>query len=81
MRDEASFSGAFPVTADEPFYAGVGQPADSERARETRQGFGCFVRSLVGLDRAAVVEALGEFLSGGTATVAQIEFVKWSSST
>jgi len=48
--------------------AGVGQPADIERARETSRGFGCFVRSLVGLDRAAVTEAFGEFLSAGTAT-------------
>jgi type I restriction enzyme R subunit len=33
------------------------------------------VRSLVGLDRAAVTEAFAEFLSAGTATVAQIEFI------
>jgi type I restriction enzyme R subunit len=33
--------------------AGVGQPADIERARETSQGFGRFVRSLMGLDGAA----------------------------
>jgi len=33
------------------------------------------VRSLVGLDRAAVSEAFGEFLSTGTATAAQIEFI------
>ena len=56
--------------------AGVGQPADIERARETSQGFGRFVRSLVGLERAAVTEAFGEFLSAGTASAAQIEFIK-----
>jgi type I restriction enzyme R subunit len=33
------------------------------------------VRSLVGLDRAAVTEAFSEFLAGGTATAAQIEFI------
>jgi type I restriction enzyme, R subunit len=33
-------------------------------------GFGRFVRSLVGLDRAAVSEAFSEFLSAGTATAA-----------
>src|SRR6185312_9778393 len=55
--------------------AGVGQPADIQRARETSQGFGRFVRSVVGLDRAAVTEAFGEFLAAGTATAAQIEFV------
>jgi type I restriction enzyme R subunit len=33
------------------------------------------VRSLVGLDRAAVNGAFGEFLSPGTATSTQIEFI------
>jgi len=55
--------------------AGIGEAGDIVRARETSQGFGRFVRSLVGLDRAAVSEAFGEFLSAGTATAAQIEFI------
>ena len=55
--------------------AGVGSDADIERARETSHGFGRFVRSLVGLDRAAVSEAFGEFLASGAATGAQIEFI------
>jgi type I restriction enzyme R subunit len=55
--------------------AGIGEAEDIERARETSNGFGRFVRSLVGLDRAAVSEAFAEFLSAGTATTAQIEFV------
>lgn len=55
--------------------AGIGAAGDIERARDTSQGFGRFVRSLVGLDRAAVSEAFGEFLSAGTATAAQIEFI------
>jgi type I restriction enzyme R subunit len=55
--------------------AGVGEAADIERARETSHGFGRFVRSLVGLDRAAVSEAFSEFLSAGTASAAQIEFI------
>jgi type I restriction enzyme, R subunit len=55
--------------------AGIGEAGDIERARETSQGFGRFVRSLVGLDRAAVNEAFGEFLSSGTATATQIEFI------
>ncbi len=60
--------------------AGVGQPADIERARETSQGFGRFVRSLVGLDRAAVTEAFGEFLSADRATrlFARIEAINRS---
>jgi type I restriction enzyme, R subunit len=44
------------------------------RANEL-DGLACFVRSLIGLDRAAVSEAFSEFLSAGTATAAQIEFV------
>ncbi|RWP41742.1 DEAD/DEAH box helicase family protein [Mesorhizobium sp.] len=55
--------------------AGIGDAGDIERARETSHGFGRFVRSLVGLDRAAVSEAFGEFLFAGTASAAQIEFV------
>jgi type I restriction enzyme, R subunit len=55
--------------------AGIGEADDIVRARETSHGFGRFVRSLVGLDRAAVSEAFGEFLSAGTATAAQIEFI------
>jgi type I restriction enzyme, R subunit len=55
--------------------AGVGEAGDIERARQTSQGFGCFVRSIVGLDRAAVHEAFGEFLAAGVATASQIEFI------
>ena len=55
--------------------AGVGEAGDIERARQTSHGFGAFVRSLVGLDRAAVSEAFGVFLGDSTATADQIEFV------
>lgn len=55
--------------------AGIGEAGDIQRAREVSHGFGRFVRSLVGLDRAAVSDAFGEFLGTGTATAAQIEFV------
>jgi type I restriction enzyme R subunit len=55
--------------------AGVGEAGDIERARKTSQGFGRFVRSIVGLDRTAVREAFGEFLAAGIATAAQIEFI------
>lgn len=55
--------------------AGVGQAGDIERARKTSQGFGRFVRSLVGLDRATVSAAFDDFLSAGTATATQIEFI------
>jgi type I restriction enzyme R subunit len=55
--------------------AGIGEAGDIARAREVSQGFGRFVRSLVGLDRAAVSEAFGEFLATGSAAAAQIEFI------
>ncbi|CEG09837.1 type I restriction enzyme EcoKI subunit R [Afipia felis] len=55
--------------------AGVGQAGDIEKAKEVSQGFGRFVRSLVGLDRGAVTEAFGDFLGGGTASAPQIEFI------
>jgi type I restriction enzyme R subunit len=55
--------------------AGIGEVGDIERARETSQGFGRFVRSIVGLDRTTVRDAFGEFLAAGIATAAQIEFI------
>ncbi|SEG81305.1 DEAD/DEAH box helicase family protein [Bosea lathyri] len=55
--------------------AGIGDAADITRARETSQGFGRFVRSLVGLDPQAVSAAFSEFIAPGTATAAQIEFI------
>jgi type I restriction enzyme R subunit len=55
--------------------AGIGEAGDIERARETSKGFGRFVRSLVGLDRAAVSEVFGEFLAAGVASATQIEFI------
>jgi type I restriction enzyme R subunit len=55
--------------------AGIAEADDIERARNVSQGFGRFVRSLVGLDRKSVTDAFGEFLNSGTASVTQIEFV------
>ena len=47
-----------------------------EQAREEGHGLGLWVRSLVGLDRAAAVEAMAEFLNDVNATSSQIEFAK-----
>lgn len=55
--------------------AGIGDASNIARARETSEGFGRFVRSLVGLDRATVQRAFGTFLSAGTANAPQIEFI------
>jgi type I restriction enzyme R subunit len=55
--------------------AGIAEAGDIERARNVSQGFGRFVRSLVGLDRKSVTDAFGGFLNSGTASAAQIEFI------
>jgi len=58
--------------------AGVGSDADIEVARKTETaqvgGFGVFLRSIVGLDRAAAQECFAEFIADG-ASADQIEFV------
>jgi type I restriction enzyme R subunit len=55
--------------------AGVGTSDDIARAKEKSQGLGLFIRSLVGLDREAAKQAFGHFLSGGTSTANQVEFI------
>ena len=55
--------------------AGVGTPDDITRAKEKSSGLGVFIRSLIGLDREAAKQAFSEFLSGGTTTANQVEFV------
>ncbi|WP_031360987.1 type I restriction-modification enzyme R subunit C-terminal domain-containing protein [Caballeronia sordidicola] len=44
-------------------------------AKEKSRGLGIFIRSLVGLDREAAMQAFGAFISGTTATPDQIEFI------
>lgn len=55
--------------------AGIGGAKHLEKATEVAHGFGAFVRSLVGLDRAAVAEAFSGFVSDSGATADQIEFI------
>ncbi|MDN5920064.1 MAG: hypothetical protein L0I76_34020 [Pseudonocardia sp.] len=55
--------------------SGAGEQADIDRAAQSTQGLGLFVRSLVGLDRKAATEAFGHYLDDGTFTVEQIRFV------
>ena len=45
------------------------------RAKENSDGLGLFVRSLVGLEKIAAMEALSEFLNDKTATSSQINFL------
>ena len=55
--------------------SGVGTPEDIERAKDSAEGLGLFVRSLVGMDRAAAKEAFAGFLAGRPLTANQIELV------
>lgn len=55
--------------------SGIGTPEQLEYAKQTSQGLGLFIRSLVGLDREAAKQAFGKFLSGSAASADQIEFI------
>lgn len=47
-----------------------------EQAKATTGGLGLFVRSLLGLERGAAMEAMAEFLNEQNATASQLEFAK-----
>jgi type I restriction enzyme R subunit len=53
----------------------LGDKADFERAFGPQKDLRLFIRSLVGLDRAAAQEAFGEFLDGSRYNGDQIRFV------
>jgi len=55
--------------------SGVGSPTDLTQAKESASGLGRFVRSLIGLDRAAAKTAFAQFLNQQNATANQIEFI------
>ncbi len=52
-----------------------GSPELIDEAREKSHGLGIFIRSLVGLDRDAAMQAFSDFIGGTTATPNQIEFI------
>jgi len=52
-----------------------GSKALIDEAKAKSQGLGLFIRSLVGLDREAAMQAFSEFLQGGNTTADQIEFI------
>jgi type I restriction enzyme, R subunit len=54
--------------------SGTGEAADIAQAKEQSHGLGLFVRSLVGLEREAAVEAFGAYLDGTKFSVDQIRF-------
>lgn len=47
-----------------------------DQAKNTTGGLGLFVRSLLGLERGAAMEAMADFLNEKNATASQLEFVK-----
>ncbi len=55
--------------------SGVARAEELQQASKQTHGLGLFVRSLVGLDREAAKRALAKFLTGGTLSANQIEFV------
>jgi len=55
--------------------AGIGDAESFTAASELAGGFGLFIRSLVGLDRAAAKEAFADFLDEKRYSRNQIEFV------
>ncbi len=56
--------------------SGTGTREDIEKAKAESKGLGLFVRSLVGLDKAAATQALAGFMQGKALSANQIEFVQ-----
>ena len=56
--------------------AAGGSPELIKAATEQSHGLGIFIRSLVGLDREAAMQAFSDFVSGSTATPNQMEFIE-----
>jgi len=54
---------------------GIGTEQAMQRASEECNGFGLFIRSLVGLDRTAAKELFADSLTDGTHTATQIRFI------
>ena len=55
--------------------SGAGDAATIDQAKEESHGLGLFIRSLVGLDREAALEAFGTYLDGTKFTAEQIRFI------
>lgn len=55
--------------------SGIGSPDELKRAEQEAHGLGLFVRMLVGMDREAAKQSLGEFLEGKAVNASQIEFL------
>ena len=55
--------------------SGAGDAAAIDQAKVESHGLGLFIRSLVGLDREAALEAFGTYLDGAKFTAKQIRFI------
>ncbi|MBT2568562.1 DEAD/DEAH box helicase family protein [Arthrobacter sp. ISL-85] len=55
--------------------SGAGSPEELEAATAQAQGLGLFVRSLVGMDRQAALDALSDFIGDKTLNANQLHFV------
>jgi type I restriction enzyme, R subunit len=55
--------------------SGAGDAADIAQAKEESHGLGLFIRSLVGLDRQAALEAFATYLDGTKFTAEQVRFI------
>ncbi|MDJ0391080.1 DEAD/DEAH box helicase family protein [Roseomonas sp. E05] len=56
--------------------SGTGTPEEIDKAKAESEGLGLFVRSLVGLDRAAAQQAVAAFIEGRTLSANQLEFIQ-----
>lgn len=55
--------------------SGIAEDADINQAKERSHGLGLFVRSLVGLDHEAAIDAFSTYLDGTKFTADQIQFI------
>jgi type I restriction enzyme, R subunit len=55
--------------------AGLGNSSDLDRARSEADGLGLFIRSLIGLERAAAAQALAGFIDGRKLSANQLDFI------
>ena len=76
LRRNQALTAADLVELERMLVEAGGTKALIDEAKEKSQGLGLFIRSLVGLDREAAMQAFSEFLSGTTATPDQIAFIE-----
>jgi type I restriction enzyme R subunit len=76
-RDVALLNKRVDLHALEKMFVDAGVAAEDQlkRTAEEEGGLGLFIRSLIGLDRAAAKQAFSQFLQGRTLTTSQLDFV------